>query len=163
MPFRPVIDQLRANFGLEEADGEPEIIAKVEDGMRRMGAIDAHIPAIRYLLAVDPGDAALSAMVAGRRGGVEQPVYAVLALSLAPASVWLLKLCPAPASNTHAPRANPCPGRHPPPPLLLLLTTGRVHPPVRESELSHHPHLAKPLGGRHGGHGESHPGHCELP
>ena len=43
-----------ASFGIEEADGEPEIIAKVEDRMRRMGAIDAHIPAIRYLLAVDP-------------------------------------------------------------------------------------------------------------
>ena len=28
IPFLPVVDQLRANFGIEEADGEPEIIAK---------------------------------------------------------------------------------------------------------------------------------------
>jgi class 3 adenylate cyclase/tetratricopeptide (TPR) repeat protein len=80
MPFLPVIDQLRANFGIEEADGEPEIIAKVEDGMRRMGAIDTHIPAIRYLLAVDPGDAVLSAMEPAARR--KQLVDAVLALSL---------------------------------------------------------------------------------
>jgi len=80
IPFLPVIDQLRANFSIEEADGEPEIIAKVEDGMRRMGAIDAYIPAIRYLLAVDPGDAALSAMEPAARR--KQLVDAVLALSL---------------------------------------------------------------------------------
>jgi hypothetical protein len=35
---------------------EPEIIAKVEHGMRRLGGLDAEIPYIRYLLAVDPGD-----------------------------------------------------------------------------------------------------------
>jgi class 3 adenylate cyclase/tetratricopeptide (TPR) repeat protein len=80
MPFLPVVDQLRANSGIEEADGEPEIIAKVEDRMRRMGAIDAHIPAIRYLLAVDPGDAALSAMEPAARR--KQLVDAVLALAL---------------------------------------------------------------------------------
>jgi tetratricopeptide (TPR) repeat protein len=80
IPFLPVVDQLRANFGIEEADGEPEIIAKVEDSMRRMGAIDAHIPAIRYLLAVDPGDAALTAMEPAARR--KQLVDAVLALSL---------------------------------------------------------------------------------
>ena len=80
MPYLPVVDQLRANFGIEESDGEPEIIAKVEDSMRRMGAIDAHIPAIRYLLAVDPGDEALSAMEPAARR--KQLVDAVLALSL---------------------------------------------------------------------------------
>jgi class 3 adenylate cyclase/tetratricopeptide (TPR) repeat protein len=80
IPFLPVIDQLRANFGIEEADGEPEIIAKVEDGMRRMGGIDTHIPTIRYLLAVDPGDAALSAMEPAARR--KQLVDAVLALAL---------------------------------------------------------------------------------
>jgi class 3 adenylate cyclase/tetratricopeptide (TPR) repeat protein len=80
IPFLPVVDQLRANFGIEEADGEPEIIAKVADSMRRMGAIDAHIPAIRYLLAVDPGDAALTAMEPAARR--KQLVDAVLALSL---------------------------------------------------------------------------------
>ena len=94
IPFLPVIDQLRANFGIEEADGEPEIIAKV-DRMRRMGAIDAHIPAIRYLLAVDPGDAALTAMEPAARR--KQLVDAVLALSLRGHSCgpwcWSTKTC----------------------------------------------------------------------
>ena len=61
-PFLPLIEQLRENFQIDELDGEPEIIAKVEQGMRRMGELEAHIPAIRYLLSVDPGDAAFAAM-----------------------------------------------------------------------------------------------------
>jgi class 3 adenylate cyclase/tetratricopeptide (TPR) repeat protein len=60
--FLPVIDQLRRNFAIEELDGEPEIIAKVEHGMRRMGGLEPHIPYIRYLLSVDPGDPTVSAM-----------------------------------------------------------------------------------------------------
>src|SRR4029434_8823974 len=62
IPFLPLIDQLRENFGIQEFDGEPEIIAKIEHGMRRMGEVEAHIPAMRYLLAVDPGDPAFAAM-----------------------------------------------------------------------------------------------------
>src|SRR5712691_3225745 len=61
-PFLPLIEQLRENFQIDEFDGEPEIIAKVEQGMRRMGKLEAHIPAIRYLLSVDPGDPAFAAM-----------------------------------------------------------------------------------------------------
>src|SRR5262245_50499387 len=61
-PFLPLIELLRENFQIDELDGEPEIIAKVEQGMRRMGELEAHIPAIRYLLSVDPGDPALAAM-----------------------------------------------------------------------------------------------------
>ncbi len=64
IPFLPLIDQLRQNFRIEEFDGEPEIIAKVEHGMRRMGELEAHIPYMRYLLSVDPGDPAISAMEA---------------------------------------------------------------------------------------------------
>jgi tetratricopeptide (TPR) repeat protein len=79
MPFLPAVDQLRANFGIEEADGEPEIIAKVEDGMRRMGELEEHIPAIRYLLAVDPGDEALAAMEpAARRKRLFDAVLALV-------------------------------------------------------------------------------------
>ena len=62
IPFLPVIDQLRENFGIEEFDGEPEIIAKVEHGMRRLGRLEAYIPYIRYLLSVDPGDPAIAAL-----------------------------------------------------------------------------------------------------
>ena len=62
IPFLPLIDQLRENFGIEEFDGEPEIIAKVEHAMRRMGQVDAYIPYMRYLLSVDSGDPAIAAM-----------------------------------------------------------------------------------------------------
>ncbi|HET7874340.1 MAG TPA: adenylate/guanylate cyclase domain-containing protein [Methylomirabilota bacterium] len=67
IPFLPLIDQLRENFGIEEFDGEPEIIAKVEHAMRRMGGLEPHIPYLRYLLAVDPGDPAISAIDASAR------------------------------------------------------------------------------------------------
>jgi class 3 adenylate cyclase/tetratricopeptide (TPR) repeat protein len=67
IPFLPLIDQLRENFGIEEFDGEPEIVAKVEHRMRRMGQLEPHIPYLRYLLAVDPGEPAVLAMDASAR------------------------------------------------------------------------------------------------
>jgi class 3 adenylate cyclase/tetratricopeptide (TPR) repeat protein len=62
IPFLPLIDQLRENFRIEEFDGEPEIIAKVEHGMRRLGGLEEHLPYIRYFLSVDPGDPAITVM-----------------------------------------------------------------------------------------------------
>ena len=62
IPLLPLIDQLRENFRNEEFDCEPEIVAKVEHGMRRLGGLETHIPYIRYLLSVDPGDPTISAM-----------------------------------------------------------------------------------------------------
>jgi class 3 adenylate cyclase/tetratricopeptide (TPR) repeat protein len=80
IPFLPLVDQLRENFGIEELDGEPEIIAKVEHGMRRLGGLDAQIPYVRHLLSVDPGDPAITAMdPAARR---KRLFDAVRALSL---------------------------------------------------------------------------------
>jgi class 3 adenylate cyclase/tetratricopeptide (TPR) repeat protein len=67
IPMLPVIDQLRENFGIEEIDGEPEIIAKVEHGMRRIGGLESETPYLRYLLSVDPGDSAIAAMDASAR------------------------------------------------------------------------------------------------
>ncbi len=80
IPLLPVVDQLRENFRIEEFDGEPEIIAKVEHGMRRMGQLEEHIPYIRYVLSVDPGDPAVTAMDASARR--KRIFDAVLALSL---------------------------------------------------------------------------------
>jgi class 3 adenylate cyclase len=67
IPFLPLVDLLRKNFGVEEFDGEPEIIAKVEGVTRRMGGLEEHVPFIRYLLSVDPGDAAVATMDAPNR------------------------------------------------------------------------------------------------
>jgi tetratricopeptide (TPR) repeat protein len=80
IPFLPVIDQLRESFGIQEFDGEPEIIAKVEHGMRRMGGVDEHIGYVRYLLSVDPGDPAIAGMDAAPRR--KKTLDAVRALSL---------------------------------------------------------------------------------
>src|SRR5215470_4643653 len=90
IPFLPIVDQLRRNFGIEELDGEPEIIAKIEHGMRRMGGLDAHIPYIRYLLSVDPGDPKVAAIdAAARRTRIFE---AVRALSLVGAKIRPLVL-----------------------------------------------------------------------
>ena len=67
IPLLPLIDQLRENFRIEEFDGEPEIIAKVEHGMRRLGGLEPHIPYIRYLMSVDPGDPAIASVSAADR------------------------------------------------------------------------------------------------
>jgi len=79
-PLLPVVDQLRENFGIDEFDGEPEIIAKIEHGMRRLGDLEAHAPFVRYLLSVDPGDPAVVAMDAAQRR--KRTFDAVLAMSL---------------------------------------------------------------------------------
>ena len=62
IPMLPTIDQIRENFRIDENNGEPEIIAIIEHGMRRLGGVEGEIPYIRYLLAVDPGDPAVLAM-----------------------------------------------------------------------------------------------------
>jgi class 3 adenylate cyclase/tetratricopeptide (TPR) repeat protein len=78
IPFLPVIEQLRRNFAIEELDGEPEIIAKVEHGMRRMGGLQPHIPYVRFLLSVDPGDPSIAVMEAlARRKKVLEAVRAM--------------------------------------------------------------------------------------
>ncbi len=85
IPFLPLLDQLRENFSIDEFDGEPEIIAKAEHGMRRMGQLDAYIPFVRYLLSVDPGDPAVAGMDApARRKGV---LDAMRAMALRGASI----------------------------------------------------------------------------
>ncbi len=66
-PMLPLIDQLHENFGIREGDGEPELIAKVEQGMRAMGGLEAEISYVRYLFSADPGDPAVTAMDASAR------------------------------------------------------------------------------------------------
>src|SRR5437867_11695939 len=79
IPFLPLADQLRRNFGIEEFDGEPEIIAKVEHSMRRMGELEPHTPYIRYLLSVDPAAPGIAAMDAlSRRPKVFDAVRALM-------------------------------------------------------------------------------------
>lgn len=90
IPMLPTIDQLRQNFRIDENDGEPEIIAKVEHGMRRLGSVEREIPYIRYLLAVDPGDPSVLAMDAVARR--TRTFHALRALGLRGAAIKPLVL-----------------------------------------------------------------------
>lgn len=63
MAFHPLIDMLKRNFRIEEGDLEETVIAKIEAGVRRLGVeLRPIVPYLRYLLAVDPGDAAVQTM-----------------------------------------------------------------------------------------------------
>jgi len=85
IPFLPLIDQLREGFGIQEFDGEPEIVAKVEHRMRELGGLEEHIPYVRYLLSVDAGDPAITGMDAASRR--KKSLDAVRALGLRGARV----------------------------------------------------------------------------
>ena len=165
IPFLPLIDQLRENFRIEELDGEPEIIAKVEHGMRRMGELEAHIPSIRYLLAVDPGAPDVAAMDASARR--KKLFDAALALPLRGARRRPLVLV---FEDLHwidtsteeylgvlmdSVAAVP----------LMLLVTYRVGytPPFGSRSFHTTLTLAQPLGGRKPGHGRTCPGQRAVP
>jgi DNA-binding NtrC family response regulator/tetratricopeptide (TPR) repeat protein len=63
MPFHPVIDMLRRVFRIDDTDPEPMIVDKADRGIRRLGAdVDRTLAFVRYLLSVDPGDAAVRTM-----------------------------------------------------------------------------------------------------
>src|SRR5262249_33430109 len=90
IPFLPLVDQLRKSFSIEELDGEAQIIAKVEGAMGRMGELEAHVPYIRYVLSVDPGDPAIAMMDAPTRR--RRVFEAMRALTLRSASLHPLVL-----------------------------------------------------------------------
>ena len=63
MALHPVIDMMKRNFSIEEDDGAATIAAKVEQGVLLLGEdLRPLVPYLRYLLSVDPGDAAVLAM-----------------------------------------------------------------------------------------------------
>jgi class 3 adenylate cyclase/tetratricopeptide (TPR) repeat protein len=70
MAFRPLIDLLRRNFRLEEGDPEGTIVTKIERGVLRLGEdLRPTLPYLRYLLSVEPGDAAVLTMDPQQRRG----------------------------------------------------------------------------------------------
>ncbi len=61
--FHPLIDLLKRNFRIEEADPEETVIRKTERGVLLLGEdLRPTLPYLRYLLAVDPGDPAVLTM-----------------------------------------------------------------------------------------------------
>jgi predicted ATPase/class 3 adenylate cyclase len=68
IPFLPIIELLKRNSGVEGADPESAIIAKVDRGLGFLGEDAPRIaPYLKYLLSVDPGDPAVAAMDPGER------------------------------------------------------------------------------------------------
>ncbi len=70
IPFHPLIDLLRRRLRIEGGDDEPTVIGKIEGGILPLGDdLRPILPYVRYLLAVDPGDAAVSRMDSQERRG----------------------------------------------------------------------------------------------
>ncbi|MBI4272151.1 MAG: AAA family ATPase [Candidatus Rokubacteria bacterium] len=70
VPFHPLIDLLRRRLGIEDGDGEDTVIARIEDALLPLGDdLRPILPYVRYLLGVEPGDAAVSSMDPQERRG----------------------------------------------------------------------------------------------
>jgi class 3 adenylate cyclase/tetratricopeptide (TPR) repeat protein len=65
IPFLPIVEIVKQRFGIEEADDEARMVARVRE---RLGeGARAVEPYVRLLLALDPGDAAIAAMDPAQR------------------------------------------------------------------------------------------------
>jgi class 3 adenylate cyclase/tetratricopeptide (TPR) repeat protein len=61
--FLPIVAMLKRNFGIEDQDGEAQIVAKIHQRVAFLGEDAASVEALlRYLLAVNPGDPSVVAM-----------------------------------------------------------------------------------------------------
>jgi len=68
MPLLPILDVVKASFGIEEADGEATIVGKVQQGVDVLAPeLRALVPYVLHLLAADPGDPSVAAMEADAR------------------------------------------------------------------------------------------------
>jgi class 3 adenylate cyclase/tetratricopeptide (TPR) repeat protein len=62
VPLLPIVAMLKRNFGIEDADREADVIARIHDGCAFLGDEAQQVePLLRYLLSVDPGDPAIAA------------------------------------------------------------------------------------------------------
>ncbi|MBI1885977.1 MAG: AAA family ATPase [Chloroflexi bacterium] len=80
IPYLSISDLIKNNFGVEEGDSEERIIERIDDGTATWDeAPRATTPYLKYLLSVDPGDAAVVAMdPRERRAGVQDGLRALL-------------------------------------------------------------------------------------
>jgi class 3 adenylate cyclase/tetratricopeptide (TPR) repeat protein len=68
IPFLTIIEMLKRNFQIEDADSEAEIIARVDRGLTFLGGDAPTVgPYLKYLLSVNPGDPAVAAMDPAQR------------------------------------------------------------------------------------------------
>lgn len=79
-PYLPVIDLVKNGFGITETDNEGTIIAKVDEDVSQW-TVEAQkmAPYLKFLLQVDPGDAAIAEMnPAERRAGILDALRALI-------------------------------------------------------------------------------------
>src|SRR4029077_19463560 len=70
MTLHPLVDLVRRQFHVDEADDDAAIAAKVERGVAEIDtALEATAPYLRALLSLDPGDAEVRAMNPAQRRG----------------------------------------------------------------------------------------------
>ncbi|MCH8995271.1 MAG: AAA family ATPase [Chloroflexi bacterium] len=79
-PYLPIVDVLKHTFGIEEGDNDTAIIGKVDEGSAGWDEVArTTVPYLKYLLNVDPGDAAVTAMdPMERRAGIFDGLRALL-------------------------------------------------------------------------------------
>jgi class 3 adenylate cyclase/tetratricopeptide (TPR) repeat protein len=72
IPYLPIIDLVKARYGVEEGDDEARIIERVDKGTAQWDEPARHsVPYLKYLLNADPGDPAVLEMDAiARRAGI---------------------------------------------------------------------------------------------
>ena len=56
IPYVPIVDLLRSATGIEETDDETAMDAKLVARVDQLGGDPAHLPYLRFLLSLDPGD-----------------------------------------------------------------------------------------------------------
>ena len=60
IPYVPVIDLIKDASGIEEADDEAAMLAKLDAAVEAVKGDPASLPYLRYLLSIDPGDPAIA-------------------------------------------------------------------------------------------------------
>jgi len=80
IPYLPISDLIKRNFGVEEGDNDVRIIRRVDEGTAGWeDAARATAPYLKYLLNVDPGDPAIAVMdPLVRRAGILDGLRALL-------------------------------------------------------------------------------------
>ncbi|MGH6792650.1 MAG: ATP-binding protein, partial [Methyloceanibacter sp.] len=80
IPYLPIVDLIKRNFGIDEGHSEEQIIAQIEQGVSDWDeATRKTLPYLRYLLNVNPGDEAVAGMdPMERRAGVLDALRALL-------------------------------------------------------------------------------------
>ncbi len=65
----PLIEQVRQTFGIGDRDAAHEIAARIDQGVGRMALRSTHVPFLRFMLSLDPGDPSVAVMDAPTRRG----------------------------------------------------------------------------------------------